>query len=75
MAKIEHGITDEKTFDLKSLTLNLGIIMFIVGLGLIVAYLISYHQGIPEYVTFPASILISGGIALIISFFLNGSKK
>ena len=75
MAKIEHGITDEKGFDLKLLVLNLGIIFFFLGIGLIVAYLISHYQSIPEYVTFPSSILISGGIGLISCFFVNGRRK
>ena len=75
MAKIEHGITDEKTFDLKLLMLNLGIIFLVVGIGLIVAYLISQYRDIPEYVTFPSSILISGGISLIVCFFVNGRKR
>nr|WP_299339855.1 DUF6249 domain-containing protein [Allomuricauda sp.] len=74
MAKIEHGITDEKAFDLKAVMLNLGIIFLVVGAGLIVAYLISHYQDIPEYVTFPSSILIFGGIGLITCFFVNGRK-
>lgn len=75
MAKIEHGIAEEDNTGAQRIILNLGVFLCFLGLGVTVAYLISHYTDIPDYATFPASLLFAGGMGLIVSYMVNKQIK
>lgn len=75
MARIEHGFAEEDSTAGQRIILNLGIFLCFLGMGIVVAYLISYFSDVPEYATFPASLLLAGGLGLIVSFLINNEIK
>jgi hypothetical protein len=74
MAKIEHGIIKEEPGEKNYLILNLGIFLSFLGIGIFLSYLFSYFTNVPDYITMPGFLLLSGGLGLIISFFVNKRK-
>jgi len=75
MAKIEHGIAKEDRTVIQRLILNLGIFLCFLGLGITAAYVVSHYSDIPDYASFPASILFAGGLGLIVSYLVNNRIK
>lgn len=73
MAKIEHGIAEDNSMASLRFILNLGIFLCFLGGGFMLAYLISQHSNVPEYISMPTCLLFSGGIGLIMSYFINSN--
>lgn len=71
MALIERG-ADPTLFETKkkggnSGTMKVGLFLFGIGLGIVVAYLLTSGGGMEEGAAYPAMIFVFGGIALIVS--------
>ena len=71
MALIERG-ADPTLFETKkkggnSVTMKAGLFLFGIGLGIVVAYLLTSGGGMEEGAAYPAMIFVFGGIALIVS--------
>jgi len=73
IAKIEHGIAEDNKMASIRLLLNLGIFLCFLGGGLLLAYLTSLYSHVPEYVSMPICLLFSGGMGLILSYFINAN--
>lgn len=73
IAKIEHGIAEDNKMANMRLLLNLGIFLCFLGGGLLLAYLISRYSTVPEYISMPTCLLFSGGMGLILSYFINAN--
>ena len=73
MAKIEHGIVEADNNAGLRLLLNLGIFLSFLGFGFLLSYLISSYSSVPEYVTIPTCLLMSGGVGLILSYVINSN--
>lgn len=71
MAKIEHGIIEDKKTKRLSIILNLGIFFLFLGVGVFVEYLIPQYSRIPRHVTSPAGLLLIGGLGLIVCYIVN----
>jgi len=71
MALIERG-ADPTLFETKkkatSGTMKAGLFFFGIGLGIVVAYLLTSVGGMDEDAAYPAMIFIFGGLALVVSF-------
>lgn len=74
MAKIESGMIDQEFKDSSNLILNIGILLCSLASGLFISYLFSIYTAVPNYVTIPGFLLLSGGIGFIVSYIL-GKKK
>ncbi len=55
----------------KVVTLNLGLVLIGVGMGVLIGGLLSNIGGMSEEQAFPASIFIMSGIGLLVGFFLT----
>lgn len=71
IAKIEHGIAEDNKMASLRFILNLGIFLCFLGVGFLLAYLISQHSDVPEYIAMPTCLLFSGGFGLILCYFIN----
>jgi len=71
MALIERG-ADPTLFETKkkatSGTMKAGLFLLGIGLGIVVAYLLTSGGGMDEDAAYPAMIFIFGGLALVVSF-------
>jgi len=71
MALIERG-ADPTLFEAKKKatngTMKSGLFLLGIGLGIVVAYLLTSGGGMEEGAAYPAMIFIFGGLALIVSF-------
>ncbi len=71
MALIERG-ADPTLFETKkkagnSSTMKIGLFLLGIGLGIVVAYLLTSGGGMDEDAAYPAMIFVFGGLALIVS--------
>ena len=71
MALIERG-ADPTLFETKKKAINgtmkAGLFLFGIGIGIVVAYLLTSGGGMEEGAAYPAMIFIFGGLALIVSY-------
>ena len=71
MALIERG-ADPTLFETKkkatSGTMKLGLFFLGIGLGIVVAYMLTSGGGMDEDAAYPAMIFMFGGIALVVSY-------
>lgn len=71
MARIEHGIAEAEQISNFKPLLNLGLFLSFLGIGFLIAYLVTQNSNVPEYIALPTCLLISGGIGLILSYIIN----
>lgn len=55
----------------KVVTLNLGLVLIGVGVGILIAGILSEFGGMNEEVAFPAMIFLMSGIGLVVGYFLT----
>lgn len=73
MARIEHGIAREEDASSQWL-LNLGLFLCSLAIGVFLAYLLDELTSIPDYISIPGCLLLSGGIGLIVGYLVNRGK-
>ncbi len=75
MTRIEHGMDEHDPKAFQRSTLHFGIFLSSLALGLFISYVLAQALALPDHVTIPGSLLLSGGLSLILISFLDSRKK